>query len=92
MNTNVLSQSVETQVAPSFSRRITRTMLRLRAIEVAIRNGRAAHQVVKSDWDQANRELNDQAQSNSSDSESRARIESLSSAAVSAGQNAPVND
>jgi hypothetical protein len=92
MNTNVLSHPVETETAPSFSRRVTRTMLRLRAIEVAIKNGRAAHQVVKSDWEQANRELNDHAgDANQSALETALETDRWNPLPGSRGHKAPVN-
>jgi hypothetical protein len=36
---------------------VTRKMMRERAIELAVINGRSAHEVSKSDWEQARREL-----------------------------------
>jgi len=36
---------------------VTRKMVRERAVELAIINGRSAHEVSKSDWEQARREL-----------------------------------
>src|ERR1017187_2236219 len=36
---------------------VTRAMVRERAVELAILNGRSAHEVSKSDWEQAKREL-----------------------------------
>jgi hypothetical protein len=36
---------------------VTRKMVRKRALELAVINGRSAHEVSKSDWEQAKREL-----------------------------------
>ena len=36
---------------------VTRGMVRKRAVELALINGHSAHEVSKSDWDQARREL-----------------------------------
>jgi len=56
MNNNPLTQGVLTE---NFSEigPVTRTMLRARAVELAAINGRSALEVSKSDWEQANREL-----------------------------------
>lgn len=37
---------------------VTRGMMRERAVELAVMNGRPAHEASKSDWEAAKRELN----------------------------------
>ena len=56
MNTNPLKQGVLTENSAGIGT-VTRKMVRKRAIELAVINGRAARDVSKSDWDQARREL-----------------------------------
>ncbi|MFZ4680864.1 MAG: hypothetical protein ACOYMS_00040 [Terrimicrobiaceae bacterium] len=59
MTTNPLKQGVLTENASGIGT-ITRGMVRERAVELALINGRAAHEVSISDWDQARRELTGQ--------------------------------
>jgi hypothetical protein len=56
MNTNPLKKGV---ISENFAGvgAVTHDMVRQRAIELAIINGRAAQEVSKSDWEQAKREL-----------------------------------
>jgi hypothetical protein len=56
MNTNPLKQGALTQNSAGLGT-VTRKMVRERAIELASINGRSAHEVAKSDWEQAKREL-----------------------------------
>ena len=56
MNTNPLKQGVLTENSAGIGT-VTRKMVRERAVELAVINGRAARDVSKSDWDQARREL-----------------------------------
>ena len=56
MNTNPLKQGVLTENSSGLGT-VTRTMIRERAVELALMNGRSAQEVAKSDWEQAKREL-----------------------------------
>jgi len=56
MKTNPLKQGVLTENSAGIGT-VTRKMVRERAVELAIINGRSAREVSKSDWDQAKREL-----------------------------------
>ena len=56
MKTNPLKDGVLTE-APSGIGEVTRKMVRERAVELAVINGRPAQEVSKSDWEQAKREL-----------------------------------
>lgn len=56
MSTNPLKQGVLTENSTGLGT-VTRGMLRDRAVELARINGRSAHDVAKTDWDQAKREL-----------------------------------
>ena len=56
MKTNPLKQGILTENSAGIGT-VTRKMVRERAIELAVINGRAAREVSKSDWDQARREL-----------------------------------
>lgn len=56
MNTNPLKQGVLTENSSGLGT-VTRTMIRERAVELALINGRSAQGVAKSDWEQAKREL-----------------------------------
>ena len=56
MNTNPLKQGILTENSTGIGT-VTRKMVRERAVELAVINGRAARDVSKSDWDQARREL-----------------------------------
>jgi hypothetical protein len=56
MNDNPLKQGLLTENAAGIGT-VTRAMVRARAIELAVINGRSAQEVSKSDWDQAQREL-----------------------------------
>jgi hypothetical protein len=56
MNTNPLKEG-ELTVGSAGSGTVTRRMVRERAIELAVINGRAPHETSKSDLDQARREL-----------------------------------
>ena len=56
MKTNPLKQGILTENSAGIGT-VTRKMVRERAIELAVINGRAARDVSKSDWDQARREL-----------------------------------
>jgi hypothetical protein len=56
MKTNPLKEGALTENSAGIGT-ITRKMVRERAIELAAINGRSAHEVSKSDWEQAKREL-----------------------------------
>jgi hypothetical protein len=56
MNTNPLKQGALTEKSSGLGT-VTRRMVRERAIELAVINGRSASDVSKSDWEQAKREL-----------------------------------
>jgi hypothetical protein len=56
MNTNPLKQGILTENSAGIGT-VNRKMVRKRAVELAVTNGRAAGDVSKSDWDQARREL-----------------------------------
>jgi hypothetical protein len=56
MNTNPLKQGILTENSQGIGT-VTRKMVRERAVELAVINGRSAQQVSKSDWDQAKQEL-----------------------------------
>jgi hypothetical protein len=56
MNTNPLKEGALTQNSAGIGT-VTRKMVRERAIELAAINGRSAHESLKSDWEQAKREL-----------------------------------
>lgn len=56
MNSNPLKQGAFTENTAGLGT-VTRKMVRERAVELAIINGRSAQEVSKSDWEQAKREL-----------------------------------
>ena len=56
MKTNPLKQGVLTENSAGIGT-VNRKMVRERAVELAVINGRAARDVSKSDWEQAKREL-----------------------------------
>ena len=56
MNTNPLKQGALTENSAGLGT-VTRKMVRERAVELAVINGRSARDVSKSDWEQAKREL-----------------------------------
>ena len=56
MKDNPLKQGALTENSAGVGT-VTRTMIRERAIELAVINGRTAQEVSKSDWEQAKREL-----------------------------------
>ena len=56
MNTNPLKQGALTENSEGIGT-VTRKMVRERAVELAVINGRSAQDVSKSDWEQARREL-----------------------------------
>jgi len=56
MKTNPLKQGTLTENSAGLGT-VTRKMVRERAVELAVINGRTAQSVSKSDWDQAKREL-----------------------------------
>jgi hypothetical protein len=56
MNTNPLKQGILTENSEGIGT-VTRKMVRERAVELAVINGRPALEVAKSDWEQAKREL-----------------------------------
>lgn len=56
MKTNPLKEGVLTQNSAGIGT-VTRKMVRERAVELAIINGRSAQEVSKSDWEQAKQEL-----------------------------------
>ncbi len=58
MKTNPLKDGALTENSAGIGT-VTRKMLRERAVELAIINGRSAQHVSKSDWEQAKRELTD---------------------------------
>lgn len=56
MNTNPLKQGILTENSQGVGT-VTRKMVRERAVELAVINGRSAQEASKSDWDQAREEL-----------------------------------
>ena len=56
MNTNPLKQGALTENSAGLGT-VTRKMVRERAVELAVINGRSAQDVSKSDWEQAKQEL-----------------------------------
>ncbi|MGD0745879.1 MAG: hypothetical protein ABSA45_12065 [Verrucomicrobiota bacterium] len=56
MKTNPLKEGALTENSAGIGT-VTRKMVRERAIELAVINGRSAHAASKSDWEQAKREL-----------------------------------
>src|SRR5580693_4475234 len=60
MKTNPLKQGLLTENAAGIGT-VSREMVRQRAVELAVINGRSSKEVSKSDWDQAKRELVGQA-------------------------------
>ena len=56
MNKNPLKQGILTENSAGIGT-VTRKMVRERAVELAVINGRSAPEVSKSDWEQAKREL-----------------------------------
>ena len=56
METNLLQEGAPTG-SPADAVTVTRNMLRERAVALAASNGRSAHEVLKSDWEQAKLEL-----------------------------------
>ena len=56
MNTNPLKQGILTEHSAGIGT-VTRKMVRERAVELAVINGRSAHETSKSDWEDAKREL-----------------------------------
>jgi hypothetical protein len=60
MKTNPLKEGALTENSAGIGT-ITRKMVRERAIELAVINGRSAHETSKSDWEQAKRELTGEA-------------------------------
>src|SRR5476651_1985216 len=56
MKTNPLKEGVLTENSAGIGT-VTRKMVRKRAVELAVINGRSAQDVSKSDWEQAKREL-----------------------------------
>ena len=59
MNTNPLKQGALTENSAGIGT-VTRKMVRQRAVELAIMEDRSAHEVSKSDWEQAKRQLTGQ--------------------------------
>ena len=70
---------------------VTRKMVRERAIELAVINGRSAQEVSKSDWEQANQELTGQSDDESNDAalESVPESERLDPVGGSTGHKVP---
>jgi hypothetical protein len=62
MKKNPLKQDVLTEHAAGLGT-ATRQMVKQRAVELALINGRSAHAVSKTDWEQAKRELTGQPES-----------------------------
>ncbi|MGO8928661.1 MAG: hypothetical protein ACLQU3_17470 [Limisphaerales bacterium] len=56
MNTNLLKEGVLTDNSAGIGT-VTRKMVGARAVELAVINGRSAHDLSKSDWEEAKREL-----------------------------------
>ena len=56
MKTNPLKEGIISKNSAGIGT-VTRAMVRARAIELAVINGRSAQEVSKSDWDQAKQEL-----------------------------------
>ena len=56
MKTNLLKEGALTENSAGIGT-VTRTMVRERAVELAVINGRSAQEASKSDWEQAKREL-----------------------------------
>jgi hypothetical protein len=66
MNTNPLKDGVLTENSTGIGT-VTRTMVRQRAVELAVINGRSAREVSASDWDQAKLELTGSSDTDSTD-------------------------
>ena len=66
MKTNPLKDGALTENSAGIGT-VTRKMVRERAIELAAINGRSAHEVSKSDWEQARRELTGDSDTDSKD-------------------------
>jgi hypothetical protein len=64
MKTNPLKEGALTKNSAGLGA-VTRKMVRERAVELAAINGRPAHEVSKSDWEQARRELTGNLEMNS---------------------------
>ena len=56
MKTSLLMESAST-ANPAFAGKVSRRMLRVRAMELAGLDGRAPEDATKSDWEQAKQEL-----------------------------------
>ena len=63
MKTNPLKEGVLTEHSAGMGT-VTRAMVRERAVELAVINGRSAQEVSKSDWDQAKQELTGESDTN----------------------------
>jgi hypothetical protein len=91
MNTNPLKQGVLTENSVGIGT-VTRKMVRQRAVELAVINGRSAQEVSKSDWEQAQLELtgNSETDANEVVLESAPESERWDPVPVSTGRKVPV--
>ena len=91
MNTNPLKQGALTENSEGLGT-VTRKMVRERAVELAVINGRSAQAVSKSDWEQAKRELTGEpdADQNEAVLESAPESERWDPVPGSTGKKAPV--
>ena len=91
MKTNSLKQGILTENSAGIGT-VNRKMVRERAIELAIINGRPVHEVSKSDWEQAKRELTGEPDADPKEAllESAPESERWDPAPGSTGHKAPV--
>ena len=91
MSTNPLKEGLLTENSAGIGT-VTRAMVRARAVELAVINGRSAQHVLKSDWEQAKRELTGQTDSDPKDLilEAAPESERWDPVAGSAGHKVPV--
>ncbi|HEY5234160.1 MAG TPA: hypothetical protein VIK35_11560 [Verrucomicrobiae bacterium] len=91
MKKNPLKEGVVTENSAGIGT-VTRKMVRERAVELAVINGRSAREVSKSDWEQARRELTGEPDTDPKDAilESAPESERWNPLPCSAGNKAPV--
>jgi hypothetical protein len=91
MNTNPLKQGALTENFQGIGT-VTRKMVRERAVELAVINGRFAQEVSKSDWEQAKRELTGEPETDPNEAilESAPESERWNPVPGSTGSQAPV--
>ena len=91
MKTNPLKEGVLTENSTGLGT-VTRAMVRERAVELALINGRSAQDVSKSDWEQAKRELTGEPDADAKEAalDSAPESERWNPVAGSTGRKAPV--